>query len=617
MTNSLLKNNKVFGIDMSSLVEQFWSFRRRVSKRVLLLEFGSSSLTYAECRVGLSEIQLEHLGRVELPDSAVDRGAPTDPAQMAALIKTICKAEKIPAHRVAVVLPSDTAYTKIVDIPSSLDTDGAREFANNPSSGLQIPIPLQQTDFDLMPVTIKSKVPQAGEFTSYFLTSVPQKIVDQVLDCLQQAGLELCSLDLGFTSQLRLIAGQVMGLSSSQYLLLLELMPDATHLCFVSQSGPVRCQRIAALREFPEPKLQDIDPIILDDALSAEAITISDESYLPISQLDVRVLVAEIAKARKEFEADFPGLKCLGIELCSINSAHPGIVDLLSAAIKLPVKLARPSAATGVGKLSFSKLMVHQGLGRLVGLGLGLLPTGSLNACSLSPLAEHESMPDSFSDSPLEDERDEQKITNEMSDSSDNHLCLEEEADWPSVNGSGEESVAYEQKPEQLENVENHEEPCEILEEGSNLDHGMTDLLVSIIPEEDDQPTDEENEWPSILPFLSAKASSAPQTHGADEAVKVHEVTSTKAPDEDVLSLVLVDSVDELINQADSHDGEDRYSDSSSDTEASSYFGLGLGLVAEGEQMEDPVSSDSDDEQEEEEPWPSLGLEASNIKNQD
>ena len=84
MTNSLLKNNKVFGIDMSSLVEQFWSFRRRVSKRVLLLEFGSSSLTYAECRVGLSEIQLEHLGRVELPDSAVDRGAPTDPAQMAA-----------------------------------------------------------------------------------------------------------------------------------------------------------------------------------------------------------------------------------------------------------------------------------------------------------------------------------------------------------------------------------------------------------------------------------------------------------------------------------------------------------------------------------------------------
>jgi hypothetical protein len=185
------------------------------------------------------------------------------------------------------------------------------------------------------------------------------------------------------------------------------------------------------------------------------------------------------------------------------------------------------------------------------------------------------------------------------------------------VSGSGEESAAYGQKTEQLQHVENNEEPCEILDEGSNLDHKMTDLFVFNQPEEDDQAPREETQWPSILPFLSATAPSAPQTHGADEAVKVHEVNSTKAPDEDVLSLVLVDSVDELINQVDSHDGEDRYSDSSSDREATSYFGLGLGLVGEGEQMEGPVITDSDDEQEEEEPWPSLGLEASNIKNQD
>jgi len=53
------------------------------------------------------------------------------------------------------------------------------------------------------------------------------------------------------------------------------------------------------------------------------------------------------------------------------------------------VHVMRPLGATGVGAVTFSSLLVHQSLGRLLGLGLGLLPHDSLLACSLSPLADH------------------------------------------------------------------------------------------------------------------------------------------------------------------------------------------------------------------------------------
>ena len=61
----------VFGVDFSKLLDQLWGFRRRISKRFLLLEFGPTSLTLAEGKQGDQEVQFDHFRRIELPPEAI------------------------------------------------------------------------------------------------------------------------------------------------------------------------------------------------------------------------------------------------------------------------------------------------------------------------------------------------------------------------------------------------------------------------------------------------------------------------------------------------------------------------------------------------------------------
>ena len=53
-------SSTVFGVDFSKLLDQLWGFRRRISKRFLLLEFGLTSLTLVEAKQGDHELQFEH-----------------------------------------------------------------------------------------------------------------------------------------------------------------------------------------------------------------------------------------------------------------------------------------------------------------------------------------------------------------------------------------------------------------------------------------------------------------------------------------------------------------------------------------------------------------------------
>ena len=48
MTATPLVSNTFFGLDISRLASQLMSLRRRLSKRLLLLEFSASGLLYAE-----------------------------------------------------------------------------------------------------------------------------------------------------------------------------------------------------------------------------------------------------------------------------------------------------------------------------------------------------------------------------------------------------------------------------------------------------------------------------------------------------------------------------------------------------------------------------------------
>ena len=392
MTATPLVGTTFFGIDISQLGGQMLQMRRRVSKRVLLLEFGVEQLLLAEACLTQGGIQLNHISRVVLPAEALERGVPSDPAKMAGLIQEICTEKKIPAHRVAVVLSPEVAFQRLVDLPAGLNLDEARAYLLDPAHGLQIPFPVTQTDFDLFPVLTPSLVNRAQGMQLYMLTAVPNLLIDRVIEMLKIADLELQLLEVASLSQLRSQAANLVTLASHQVELVLELLPECSNLLFVTGSGLLGSDRLAAIRDFPMPELdEDQTTAALAAGLPAESFVINDESYLPISDLDLRVLLADLKAALRRFSEMFPGVELRGLTTIGVNSSHPLLNELLEQALGLPVQSSRPLLAPGVAGFVSDEVVIQSGLGRLVGLALGLLPKDSLVTCPLHDLKENSS----------------------------------------------------------------------------------------------------------------------------------------------------------------------------------------------------------------------------------
>jgi Tfp pilus assembly PilM family ATPase len=385
MTATPQAANTFFGLDVSQLGSQLMSFRRRLSKRLLLLEFSASGLRYAEAAPSLDGIRFSHVSRVPLPEEALDRGVPSDPSTMASLIRELCQEKGIPAHRAAVVLSPDIAYQRIIQLPFALTVEEARAYLLASTNDVPLPFPLEQTDFDLYPLPPK----QGSSSQPYLLIAIPQTLIDRVISLLDEAGFELQALELGPFSLLRFVADELIGLCDSELHLVLELLPDCSQLCVVSSSGPVRFDRLSAIRDFPDPELDDIQrKEALDAGLSAEEMTLKDERYLPISELDLRAVLRDVKALISELTAEGDSTVVRGLSLSGINSAHPLIKDFFEEALGCDVKVIKPVLMSRVSGFSPDDLLVQAGLARLIGLGLSFLPREQLLSCHLPDISQ-------------------------------------------------------------------------------------------------------------------------------------------------------------------------------------------------------------------------------------
>ena len=110
-------------------------------------------------------------------------------------------------------------------------------------------------------------------------------------------------------------------------------------------------------------------------------MTLKDERYLPISELDLRAVVRDVKAVMEELTAQNDAIVLRGLSLSGINSAHPMIKDLFQEALDCPVKLLNPVLMPRVAGFSPDDLLVQASLARLMGLGLGFLPREQLLSC--------------------------------------------------------------------------------------------------------------------------------------------------------------------------------------------------------------------------------------------
>ena len=201
---------------------------------------------------------------------------------------------------------------------------------------------------------------------------------------LQAADLELQLLEVGSISQLRNHAAELITFAPQQVDLVLELLPECSNLMLVSASGLLGLERLAAIRNLPELAIDnDQREVSISSGISVEDLLFKNESYLPISDLDLRVLVADLRASLERFHKKHPVAEIRNVILTGVNSSHPLLADLLSETLGLSVVLSYPTTITGLAGISIDDLLLKSGLGRLTGLALGLLPDDLLLTCSL------------------------------------------------------------------------------------------------------------------------------------------------------------------------------------------------------------------------------------------
>jgi len=358
-----------FGLDLAQIKSSFSQLRRRISKRVLLIECGITSINLAEVKVHDGSISMDHIRRYALPEEAMERGIPTDPVAMAALIKGHCLEEDIPAHRAAVVIPPDAAFTTLVQLPSELAPSEALTYALDPASPIQVPIQLDQTDAELIPLELPNT--PSGQ-RSYFLAAMPRKLIDRLLETIKLADLELLSLQIGTIAQLAQLRPVIASLAVGEVVIHVELLRECSLVTLVTKGGPFRIVRLTAIRDFPEPE-EGTAEILPNQPVSTERQIVASDRYLPLSDLDIRRLSQEIKQTIDDSQLQFPWIRWRDVVLSGPNSAHPLLADLLQEAIAMPVVLCRSMAADGVGSIELKQPILVQRLGRLVGLGLSFL----------------------------------------------------------------------------------------------------------------------------------------------------------------------------------------------------------------------------------------------------
>ena len=338
------------------------------------MEFKKQQLILAEAILSEDSIKIEKIQKISLPEEAIERGVPSDPEKMSGLITSLCQENNIYARRTAVVLPTDSAFTKLVYLPGDLDLEEARNYANSPSSGFQIPIPLDQSDFDLIPTELPSKFVANKEQRPYFLTSVPKKLIDKLIETLKLSDLELREVEVAFTSQLNFILDNISDLKNNEFIINLELLNDNSHLTIITSSGPIATERISSIREFPEKELnkKELDALSFNE-ISAEELIYKDENYLPISSLDIQTLLRDSQGILRSYKDLLYNYKLKKLFLSGQNSAHKDIDKIISEKLKKDVEIIRPITNTCFSNLEFSDLFVYQSLNRLFGIAIGLI----------------------------------------------------------------------------------------------------------------------------------------------------------------------------------------------------------------------------------------------------
>ena len=375
---------KLSEYEIKDIKDIFSEVFKRISSKIILLEIGNNFINIGLAKSKKNNLYIKKVFMQELPEEALDKSIPTDPISLGIFLKQIINEQKLNTKRVAISLPSDACYTRLIDIPEEINENDSTSFLENPNSDIQIPISLENSDFDVTLTDLPKKNFKDKNYNKYFLTSLPKKNVDIILDSIKNANLEICSLQMSHMCIAKLLKPEIDKLNKNELIISIELLDEFTQFVIFDISGPILIKRLASIRNYPsieEMKKMKKDADKSKDKKSAK----KSEIYHSLSKLDLKVLLKEINESYTNFLNKNNLDKKGKIFLSGRNSQHKNLVELIGKNLKMDVALISPINNFYLKEFSYNPEVINQfSMSRLIGLGLTLIKDNDLEENQLN-----------------------------------------------------------------------------------------------------------------------------------------------------------------------------------------------------------------------------------------
>ena len=352
----------------------FQDILRKISSKIILIEIGNNFINIGLAKSIKNNLYIKKVFKQELPEEALDKSIPNDPVMLGNFIKQVINEQKLTTNRVALCLPSDACYTRLIEIPEEVNEKHSISFLENPNSRIQIPISLANSDFDIKLTNLPKKTSKNKIFNKYFLTSIPKKNIDNILNSIKNANLEICSLQISHMCIAKLLETEINKLTDNQLIISVDLLDEFTQLIIFDKFGPLLIKRLTSIRNYPT--IEEMKTIKNKNTYKKNNSKdkTNSESYHNLSKLDVKVLIREINESFINF-LDINNIKKTGkIILSGRNSQHKNISQIIGENLKMDVCVISPINNFCLKEFSYNPDEINQfSMSRLIGLGLTLL----------------------------------------------------------------------------------------------------------------------------------------------------------------------------------------------------------------------------------------------------
>ena len=385
MNSSQTPKENISEYKIEDLKEFFSGVFKKISSKIILLEFGKDFLNIALAKSQNKKLYIKKVLRVSLPEEALDKSIPSDPSNFGNYLKQIFNENKINTNRIALSLPSDACYTRLIDIPSNIDEENSLSFIENSNSDFQIPISLENSDFEIKLTNLPKKEKENKAYNKYFLTSLPKKNVDNILDSFKNADLEICSLQMSHMCIANLLKTEIEQLKENELMISVDLLDEFSQFVVFDKSGPLLINRLASIRNYPS--IEEMKEINKSSSPENQNSTNKNNknNYHPLSKLDLKFLIKEINESFSSFLVQNNLNKKGKIYLSGRNSQHKNLAEIIGKSLKMDVAVISPINNYLIKEFSYNPDEINYfSMSRLIGLGLSLIKDNELDDESLN-----------------------------------------------------------------------------------------------------------------------------------------------------------------------------------------------------------------------------------------